>query len=150
MKRKKLYEDLANHLHQGIIGAPMSPSLMGILEIMFNEEEAEIAGNLPFDNKSLEELKKLFSDKSGSLETILTTMAKNGTVFTPDKTGKERIYRLLPTVVGFAEAPYWAGMDTDKARKLAPLWIEYRNEKSLVKSLPEIFRLFELFPSIIH
>ena len=64
MKRKKLYEDLAKHLNQGIIGAPMSRSLMGILEIMFNEEEAEIAGNLPFDNKSLEELKILFPDKS--------------------------------------------------------------------------------------
>jgi hypothetical protein len=46
MERKKLYEDLAKHLHQGIIGAPMSPSIMGILEIMFTEEEAEIAGRL--------------------------------------------------------------------------------------------------------
>ena len=85
MGRKKLYEDLAKHLNKDIIGAPMSHSLMGILEIMFNEEEAEIASRIPFNNKSLEELKILFPDKSESLETILTAMAKNGTVFTQQK-----------------------------------------------------------------
>ena len=141
MDRKTRYENLAKHLHQGIIGAPMSPSLMGILEIMFTEEEAEIAYKLPFDNKSLEELIKLFPDKSESLESVLTTMARNGTVFTQQKPGKERKYRLLPTVVGFAEAPYWAGMDTEKARKLAPLWIKYRDEgfgHELARNIPTV------------
>jgi len=38
---------------------------MGILEIMFSEEEAEVAGRLPFENKTLEELKELFPDKAG-------------------------------------------------------------------------------------
>ncbi len=141
MDRKALYENLARHLNQGIVGAPMSPSLMGILEIMFSEEEAEIARKLPFENKTLEELKNLFPDKAGNLESILTAMAKNGTVFTRQKPGKERTYRLLPTVVGFAEAPYWAGMDTEKARKLAPLWIKYRDEgfgKELARNIPTV------------
>ncbi len=141
MDRKKLYENLARHLNQGIIGAPMSPSLIGILEIMFPEEEAVIACQLPFDNKTLEGLKGLIPEKAESLESILTAMAKNGTVFTQQKPGKDRIYRLLPTVVGFAEAPYWAGMDTDKARKLAPLWIQYRNEgfgEELARNIPTV------------
>ncbi|MCE5274607.1 MAG: 4Fe-4S binding protein [Deltaproteobacteria bacterium] len=141
MDRKILYENLAKHLHQGIIGAPMSLSLRGILEIMFTEEEAAIACRLPFENKTLEDLKGLLPEKAESLESILTAMAKNGTVFTQQKPGKERIYRLLPTVVGFAEAPYWAGMDTEKARKLAPLWIEYRNEgfgKELARNIPTV------------
>jgi hypothetical protein len=88
MDRKNLYENLAKHLHQGIIGAPMSPSLMGILEIMFTEEEAEIACKLPFENKSLESLKELFPEKSESLESILSAMAGNGTVFTQQKDRK--------------------------------------------------------------
>jgi Na+-translocating ferredoxin:NAD+ oxidoreductase subunit B len=141
MDRKTLYENLAKHLNQGIIGAPMSPALMGILEIMFNEEEAEIACKLPFENKSLEKLKELFPEKSESLESILTGMAKNGTVFTQQKPGKERKYRLLPTVVGWAEAPFWAGMDTEKARRLAPLWIAYRNEgfgRELARNIPTV------------
>ena len=141
MGKKTLYENLARHLHQGIIGAPMSPSLMGILEIMFTQEEAEIACRLPFENKTLENLKELFPDKSGSLESILNAMAKNGTVFTQQKPGKERKYRLLPTVVGWAEAPYWAGINTEKARKLAPLWIKYRDEgfgQELARNIPTV------------
>lgn len=141
MDRKILYENLARHLHQGIIGAPMSVSLRGILEIMFTEEEAAIACRLPFENKTLEDLEGLLPEYAESLESILAAMAKNGTVFTQQKPGKERIYRLLPTVVGFAEAPYWAGMDTEKARKLAPLWIEYRNEgfgKELARNIPTV------------
>lgn len=141
MDKKTLYEHLARHLNQGIVGAPLSPSLMGILEIMFTEEEAVIACTLPFENKTLEELKPLFPEKAQSLESILGAMARGGTVFTQQKPGKERIYRLLPTVVGFAEAPYWAGMDTEKARRLAPLWIAYRNEgfgKELARNIPTV------------
>ncbi len=141
MERRVLYENLARHLNQGIVGAPMSPSLMGILEIMYSEEEAEIACSLPFENKSLEELKKIFPDKSESLESILAAMARNGTVFTQQKPGKVRKYRLQPTVVGFAEAPYWPGIDTEKARKLAPLWIKYRDEgfgKELARNIPTV------------
>ena len=141
MERKGLYENLARQLNQGIIGAPMSPSLMGILEIMFTEEEAEIASRLPFDNRTLEELKKLFPDKAGTLEATLAAMARNGTVFTQQKPGKERKYRLLPTVVGFAEAPFWPGMDTEKARRLAPLWVKYRDEgfgKELARNIPAV------------
>ena len=141
MERRTLYENLARHLNQGIIGAPMSPALTGILEIMYPEPEAEIACRLPFENKTLAELKAIFPDKSGLLETTLTGMAKNGTVFTRQKPGKERVYRILPTVVGFAEAPYWAGMDTEKARRLAPLWIQYRNEgfgRELARNIPAV------------
>jgi len=141
MNNRTLYENLARHLNQGIIGAPMSPSLMGILEIMYSEGEAEVACRLPFENKTLAELKNVFPDRVESLESTLTDMARNGTVFTKQPPGKERVYRLLPTVVGFAEAPYWAGMDTERARRLAPLWIKYRNEgfgKELARNIPTV------------
>lgn len=141
MDRKILYENLAKHLHQGIIGAPMSPALIGILEIMFTEEEAVIACKLPFEHTSLDKLKELFPEKTGSLESILTAMAKNGTVYTKQKPGKERIYSLLPSVVGWSETPFWPGKDTDKARKLAPLWIKYRDEgfnKELARNIPAL------------
>ncbi len=141
MDRQALYEKLARHLNQSMVGAPMSPSLIGILEIMYSEEEAEVACRLPFQNQSLEELKPIFPEKSGSLESILNAMAKNGTVFTLQKPGKARQYRLQPTIVGFAEAPYWAGLDTEKARKLAPLWIKYRDEgfgAELARGIPTV------------
>lgn len=139
MDSRFLYENLARHLHQGIVGAPMSPALIGILEILFSEEEAEVAGRLPFQNKSLSQLKELIPDKAGSLERILTTMAKNGTVFTIQRPGKERKYRLLPSMVGWAETPFWPGIDTERARMLAPLWLKYRDEgygRELARNTP--------------
>lgn len=141
MDKRALYEKLARHLDQGMVGAPLSPSLMGILEIMFSEEEAAIACVLPLENKTLPELQALMPERAETLEASLAGMARNGTVYTGQKPGKERKYRLLPTVVGFAEAPYWAGLDTEKARRLAPLWIKYRNEgfgSELARGVPTV------------
>ena len=35
------------------------------------------------------------------------------------------MYRLLPTVVGFSETPFWAGKRTPETEKLAKLWRNY-------------------------
>ncbi len=43
MDDTKLYEDLAKHLDQGIVGTPKSPALIEILKILFPVEEAEIS-----------------------------------------------------------------------------------------------------------
>lgn len=128
MADTKLYEDLARHLDQGIMGTPTSPALIEILEIIFPDEEAEIAAKLPMQNQTLEELKALYPDKEDSLADIINSMVKRGTVFTSQKPGKDRRYRLLPSVVGWAETPFWAGKDTETTRKLAPLWLKYREE----------------------
>ncbi len=124
----QLYEELARHLDQGIIGSPKSPALMEILKILFPVEEAEIAVRLPMQNKVLSELKGIFPEKAKSLEEILNRMAKRGTVYTSQHHGQERKYRLLPSIVGWAETPFWAGKDTEYTRKLAPLWLKYRKE----------------------
>jgi hypothetical protein len=50
MDNTKLYEDLAKHLDQGIVGTPKSPALIEILKILFPVEEAEIAVKLPMMN----------------------------------------------------------------------------------------------------
>jgi electron transport complex protein RnfB len=128
MQDAKLYEELAEHLDQGIVGSPKSPALMGILEILFPGEEAEVAVRLPMQDQSLPELRELFSERADSIEDTLNRMIKHGTVFVSGPPDGERKYRLLPSVVGWAETPYWAGRDTEEARKLAPLWLQYREE----------------------
>jgi Pyruvate/2-oxoacid:ferredoxin oxidoreductase delta subunit len=128
MENGKLYEDLAAHLDQGVIGSPKSPSLIEILKILFPDEEAEIAVRLPLENKSLPELQELFPERADALGETLGRMAKRGTVYTDERPGKGRRYRLLPSVVGWAETPYWAGTDSEDGRKLAPLWLKYREE----------------------
>ena len=128
MNETKLYEDLAAHLDQGVIGTPTSPALLEILKVLFPPNEAEIAIKLPMQNTPLSKLKELFPDQADLLEDVLNHMAESGTVFSSQHPGKERRYRLLPSVVGWAETPFWAGRDTETTRKLAPLWIEYRDE----------------------
>ncbi len=128
MDETKVYEALAKHLDQGIMGSPKSPALMEILKILFPSDEAEIAVKLPMQNKSLSELKSMFPERADSLGPVLDRMAKRGTVYRGQRPGEEPKYRLLPSVVGWAETPFWAGKETEEARKLAPLWLKYREE----------------------
>src|SRR4030042_2759075 len=102
MANAALYERLALHLDQGIMGAPRSPALMDILHILFPEGEAEIALRLPMENKSLSELKAMYPEHP-DIEEKLNRMVERGTVFTSRKVGREPVYRLMPSVVGWAE-----------------------------------------------
>jgi electron transport complex protein RnfB len=151
MEETKLYEQLAKHLDQGIIGAPTSPALLEIIKILFPVEDAEIAVKLPMQNQTLSELKKLFPEKEHKLEGILSRMIKRGTVYTSQKPGQERKYRLLPSVVGWAETPFWAGKDTETTRKLAPLWLKYRKEafgKELARGEMPVMRVLPISKSL--
>jgi electron transport complex protein RnfB len=144
----KIYEALANHLDQGVVmGSPKSPALIEILKVLFPIEEAKIATKLPMKNQTIDQLKELFPEQADSLETILNSMVKHGTVFTSQRSGQERKYRLMPSVVGWAETPYWAGNDTEQARKLAPLWMKYRNEafgKELARNDTPVMRVIPI------
>lgn len=119
-----IYDKLAVHLHSMPIGAPKTPELMGILKILFTEAEAELAVNLPFFPMTLDQLVERAGLGKDRLEPMLEEMAGKGTVFIEMET-PERMYRLLPTVIGFSETPFWSGKRTPEAEKLAPLWREY-------------------------
>ena len=119
-----VYEALAQHLDEMPIGAPMCDELMEILHILFTPEEAELAVKLPFMNSTLEELSGMTGMPPEELETMLDNMAPKGTVFKRVKDGESK-YRLLPTLVGFSETPFWPGKDNEMVRQLAPLWIKY-------------------------
>jgi len=123
---ENIYEELAVHLDKAHAGAPMSPALIGILKILYPGEEPEVALKLSiYEKKTLAELEELMPEKAGRLEEMLDVMAHRGTVFTQQRPGQERIYRLFPSMVGFAEVPFLSGEDTPEKRALAPLWKEY-------------------------
>lgn len=125
-----LYVRLAEHLDKAVAGVPMSPTLLKILAILYPGEEAEVAVKLTFfDNRNADEWSEVIPEKAGSLPGILDRMAGRGTVFTEQRPGQERTYRLLPSIVGFTETPFWAGEDTETARALAPLWFKYYSEE---------------------
>ncbi|MEJ5186517.1 MAG: 4Fe-4S binding protein [Candidatus Geothermincolales bacterium] len=137
-----VYHRLAEHLDRAVNGAPMAPSLLEILQVLFPGEEAEVALHLPiYARKTLEELQAEMPEKAGRLEEILKGMALRGTVETLVKPGKGRTYRLLPTVVGLVEVPFLKGEDTPEKRRLALLWKEYLYQgfaEELARELPLI------------
>lgn len=125
-----VYEELARHLDEAYAGAPMSDTLLEILHILYPGEEAEVACRLGFyENVTLARCEELLPEKAGRLGELLDSMAHRGTVFTQRKPGSERVYRLLPSVVGYVEAPFLSGVDRPETRALAPLWKKYLTEE---------------------
>lgn len=125
----EIYMQLAEHLDKALAGVPMSPTLIEILKILYPGEEAEVALKLEiYENKTVEQWTEVMPEKADGLGEILDRMAHRGTVLTEQKAGRERIYRLLPVVVGFSEAPFLSGEDTPDKRALAPLWYKYLME----------------------
>lgn len=144
MEDKRLYDELAGHLDQGIVGAPRSPALIEILKVLFPVDEAKLALRLPMENTTISELLETLPDGAGSLEETLNRMVKRGTVYTSQRPDQERKYRLLPSVVGWAETPFWAGKETNDTKKLAPLWLKYREEafgRELVRGDTPVMRV---------
>ncbi len=139
---EQVYEELARHLDKAVAGVPMSPKLLEILKILYPGEEAEVALKLAiYENRTLAEVEAALPEKAGRLEGILDAMAHRGTVFTEQKSGRERIYRLLPSMVGFVEVPFLDGEDTPVKRELSRLWKEYIDEgfgEEMARGIPLI------------
>ncbi len=139
---EETYRRLAEHLDRAHAGAPMSPYLIEILKILYPGEEADVALHLEiYSNKTLDEITSSVPEKADRLREILSQMAKRGTVLTVQKPGKERTYRLLPSVVGFAEVPFLKGEDTPEKRKLSQLWRSYLEDRfgeELARGIPLI------------
>jgi len=129
MEKLELYTKVAERYDKGqIVGAPLTNTLLKILMNLLNPEEAEIALKLPFQNISLSQAKDLFPEKGARIEEILDGMAERGTVFRDTKPGREKRYRLLPSLVGWQETPFWHGRETEQAKVLSPLYKEYHKE----------------------
>ncbi len=121
-----VYEQLGEHLNRAHAGVPAAPERTEILKILYPGEEAEVALKMSiYEKKTLAQLEELMPERAGQLEAILDAMAHRGTVFTQQKPGSERVYRLLPSIVGFVEIPFLTGKDTETTRALAPLWKSY-------------------------
>ncbi|UCD57256.1 MAG: 4Fe-4S binding protein [Candidatus Hydrogenedentota bacterium] len=119
-----IYDRLADYLNTMPVGAPKTPELIEILKTLYTEKEAELAVKLPFLPMTVDALSDRTGVKEADLKPMLEKMAKKGIVFV-ELGADEPMYRLLPTVVGFSETPFWPGKRTPETEKLAPLWLKY-------------------------
>jgi electron transport complex protein RnfB len=123
-----VYRKLREKLDMFPIGFPESDDAYEILKTLYSPEEAELALRLPMLNKSLNDLAAEIDEDPKELQEKLDSMAAGGTVFVMERDGT-RYYRLLPSVEGFSETPFWPGKETEKTKKLAPLWRKYFDDK---------------------
>ncbi|MGQ9723467.1 MAG: hypothetical protein ACUVXA_19350 [Candidatus Jordarchaeum sp.] len=123
-----VYKKLREKIDQWPIGFPESEEALGIIKILYTPEEAELALKLPMMNKSLEEIAGELGEDPEKLRKKLDRMADKGTVFVMEREGK-RLYRMLPSLVGFSETPFWSGKMDERAQRLAPLWRKYFDKK---------------------
>jgi Pyruvate/2-oxoacid:ferredoxin oxidoreductase delta subunit len=130
MRTDSLYERLAEHFNHFIVGAPRTDTLIAILRIMFPPDEAELALKMPVMHRmTLPELQAVQPAGGPGLQRMLGRMAARGTVQTFRRPGPgEDRYALLPSAKGWYDTPYWAGRETADGWRLAPLWLQYREE----------------------
>ena len=124
MTESRVYDELIEHLNSMPVGAPKTSELFEILKTIFTEKEARLAVKLPFLPMTLDGLVDRTGVEKAELEGMLEKMADRGTV-AAETLGDEKMYRLLPTVVGFSETPFWAGKRTPESENLAKLWRNY-------------------------
>lgn len=108
-------------------GALESEHLLGILRIIFDEEEAALAVDLPSSLEELSSIAARTGRDEGELREILERMADKGLVFVREKGGR-RHYNLLPLVPGIFELQFMKGETTPQKRKIAELFDRYYYE----------------------
>jgi len=140
-----VYRRLREKLDRVPIGLPESEKAIEILRNLFTPEEAELAVRLSMLTKTLEELAAELGEEPETLREKLDSMADRGTVLAVEKEGK-RFYRLLPSVVGFWETPFWPGRKDERTMKLASLWRSYFEEKFAYEVGDKKQNIFRIIP----
>lgn len=121
------YRLLQKRLDQNVTGAPPSPSLFKILEMLYSVKEAEIASQLPTKPAPVVRLAKKLKIPASELTGILDSMAVRGLVFDLEVKGR-KYYSLSPVVIGFFEFTFMRVRDELPMMELAKLFETYMNE----------------------
>jgi electron transport complex protein RnfB len=121
------YERLREILDSHPSTAPKAKSIDEILRMLFTPEEAAIAVNMTFKNKSVSAISKAAGVSESTAKQNLESMADKGIVYSKNKEG-EKIYALLPLIPGVFEFPFMKGGGTPMHKRLGELWEEYHHE----------------------
>lgn len=120
----KTWGKLVDKLNTFPLGVFESTELKKMLQILFSEEEADIALNLNSYPESINDISPRFPVTKKSLTKILNTMANKGLVFSKTKKG-DRFYALYPFFPGMIELNFMKGHKTNREIKLSELYNEY-------------------------
>jgi ferredoxin len=125
-KVKVVYRRLRKRLDRMPVGAPRSRSLFEILSMLFSEEEAAVAAQMPQKPASVEKIARYTGKNPAELLPMLEKMADRGLVLDMENPDNGKMYYLLaPTVVGFFEFSLMTKRDDIDQKKLAELFHLY-------------------------
>lgn len=118
---------LQQRLDRNVTGAPDSPVLIKILQLLFSPEQAKFALNIPSRPTSLSELSRRLNVPEDELDGKLTEMAGRGLVMDMEFKG-QRHFLLSPIVVGFFEFTFMRVRDDLPQAELARLFDDYMKQ----------------------
>jgi Na+-translocating ferredoxin:NAD+ oxidoreductase RNF subunit RnfB len=118
------YRLLQQQLDRTVTGAPDSPALRRILQLLFSPEDAELAQRLPNRLTSLEALARKLGMSDDGLAEKMDAMARRGLVLDLEHDG-QRYVALAPVVIGFFEFTFMRTRDDLPMAELARLFDEY-------------------------
>lgn len=124
---KQAYLDLQTRLDQNITGAPLSPTFIKILKLLYSPREATLAAHLPTIPTSVETLARQLNMPASELDKQLTAMAQRGVVLDLSH-GDKRYFALPPVVIGFFEYTFMRTRDDVPLAELAKLFDAYMHE----------------------
>lgn len=138
---KRIYDDLADALRRkgGGIPAVKCPEFCDVIDALFTEEEAILAGQMPDTLVSAE----MLADKTGrdrrDVAIMLDRMTRKGLLFSLNRDGTD-YYTLLAFVPGIFENQFNTGPVDEHAKKIARILDNYLNAiKKISIAKPDIF-----------
>ncbi len=120
-----IYNKLQQKLSTHPVGAPDRPEFLEILHMLFTPEEAELAVQLAFRPKRVDDITKKTALSADVVTTLCEELADKGLVFCRTRDG-DKAYALQPLVPGIFEMPFMGRrhIDVDFDR-LGQLWEQY-------------------------
>jgi len=115
---------LRRQLDRTVTGAPDSPVLLKILEILFSREDARLARRFPFQLTPLDRLSERLGIAEDRLAEKMDSMARRGLVFDVEHQGR-RYFALAPVVIGLFEFTFMRARDDLPVAELGRLFDEY-------------------------
>jgi len=132
---KEAYKSLEERINTFPQGAPPSETLYRILSLLFTEQEARLAAQLPIRPFSVKTASRIWNLDMQKAESILEKLAEKAILLDMDNEGQKK-YVLPPPMVGFFEFSLMRTRNDIDQKLLSELYYQYLNvEEDFIKDL---------------
>ena len=130
------YDSLVDRINRFPQGAPPSPLLYKILNILFSEKEAELMARLPIKPFYADQAAKIWAMPLADARKILDTLAGRAVLVDIEEEDGRVVYVLPPPMAGFFEFSMMRTRGDIDQHLLARLFYQYCNEEEdFIKAL---------------